>query len=181
MGGEQLNDLVIAGLGIGTVFVSLICIIFICNIIGAIFKWLGNHAQEARKYEPIRTDTHSDVIPQMPQEDVYVPAHIKNRSEVVAAISAAIAEDVGCDVSKIRILSIRENRYSIADRKRLIPVISAAIAEDCGCDISRMRIVSVRKLATVSEDRAKLSAVISAAIAEDTGADRVIIHSIKKI
>ena len=39
---EQINDFVIAGLGIATVFVALVCIIFICNIMGAIFARLAD-------------------------------------------------------------------------------------------------------------------------------------------
>ena len=74
-------------LGVGIVFVGLVSIVLLCLIIGAICRSM----ERGKKETP--TSAASDEIP--------------NRQEFVAAVSAAIAEDMGKDVSAIRILSIR--------------------------------------------------------------------------
>ena len=180
----QLNDFVVAGRGIATVFGSLICIIRICNITGATFKKYGSSSEKSVG----RSDGQNTQTEQPSQNAVmqtqstaanvceYVPAKIENRGEVIAAISAAIAEDCGTDISRIRILSVRERANAIPDREKLCAAISAVIAQETGAE--HVRIHSIRRVDT---DREKLCAVISAAIAQETGAERVRIHSIRKI
>ena len=84
----------VIGMGIGTVFVGLICIIVICYIMGAIIN-----AFEKRKPAP-------EVKP-APAVSA-APAPIENKGELIAVISAAIAEELGEDVEAIRIKSIRK-------------------------------------------------------------------------
>lgn len=97
----SINDLYVIVLGLGTVFVGLICIIILCKILGVCCKLL------AKKDEPqtatASAPTAAPVAPAAP-----APAVIPNRRETVAAIAAAIAEDLGTDVSAIRILSIEK-------------------------------------------------------------------------
>jgi len=88
-------------LGLATTFIGLICIIllakimsFCCIIAGKAKKSTSNNAPSA--------PTQSAVQPAAPKGE-----QIPNRGEFVAAISAAIAEDMGKDVSSIRILSIK--------------------------------------------------------------------------
>lgn len=78
-------------LGIGTVFFGLICIIVLVSITGAICK----KAIKAKPAAPA-------AAPAAPA----VPCEIPNRGEFVAAVSAALAEELGTDVSSIRIHSI---------------------------------------------------------------------------
>ncbi len=75
-------------MGIGVVFVGLISIIIICSIMSLFFK--------NKKVENTQVNTPS------------APAQLENRGEIIAAVSAAVAEELGTDVSGIRILSFKK-------------------------------------------------------------------------
>ncbi len=93
---EPSNAFVVA-LGMGTVFVGLICIVILCTIMSAIcnkFIVKAPNAQEAA----------APVTPVQATKKV----QIQNKGEFVAAIAAAVAEETGEDVSGIRILSIKQ-------------------------------------------------------------------------
>ena len=77
-------------LGVGIVFVGLICIVIVCSIFGLIGK-TGNKTKK----------------PKEGGLQVAAEEEIPDRQEFVAAVSAAIAEELGKDVSAIRILSIK--------------------------------------------------------------------------
>lgn len=85
----------VVAMGMGTVFFGLICLIFICKIMGAIFGKMSKNSKEAPKSAPVSAPAAA----QTP---------IENKGELVAAISAAVAESMGTDVSKIRIHSIKK-------------------------------------------------------------------------
>ena len=76
---------------------------------------------------------------------------VPNRGEVVAAVSAALAEELGTDVSAIRILSFRKvgGAAPAAEPSRgaLVAAVSAALAEELGTDVSAIRILSLQKVA----------------------------------
>ena len=139
---QPINDFVVAGLGIATVFAALICIIFICNIMGAIFKKLGGTKNE-EKHGAAPAIEKSTAKCSVPAEE-YVTASIKNRGEVIAAISAAIAEDTGSDISRIRILSVKERAGAIQNRGELCAAIGAVICAETGAD--KVRVHSIRKV-----------------------------------
>ena len=85
----------VIGMGLGTVFVGLICIIAICYVMGAVIKFF-----EGRKpAEPPK--------PEKPEAEPASPSSIENKGELIAAISAVIAEELGESVEAIRIKSIR--------------------------------------------------------------------------
>lgn len=84
--------------GLGIVFLGLICIILLCKILGAICS-IGQQKETV----PQALAATAPVTP-VPQA---VPA-FKNRQEVIAAIGAAIAEESGCDANAIRIVSIKK-------------------------------------------------------------------------
>lgn len=86
----------VVGLGIGMVFFGLICIIALCYILGAVIRLF-----ESRK--PAKADS----APAPAQASVSGESIAKNGA-LIAAISAAIAEDMGKDVSAIRIKSIKK-------------------------------------------------------------------------
>lgn len=77
-------------IGIGTVFVGLICIIFLC----AIMSYLCRRANKEKEVEK---------APAKEAPSINIP----NRQEFIAAVSAALAEDLGESVSAIRILSVK--------------------------------------------------------------------------
>lgn len=83
-------------LGVGMVFVGLICIIAICYLLGAIIRVF-----EKNKPTPQEKSVQA-------ASSASAPAVIENRQEFIAAVSAALAEELGKDVSAIRIKSIKK-------------------------------------------------------------------------
>ena len=78
-------------MGMGTVFFGLICLIVLTSIMGRI---LGREAAPAVAAAPAAPAVAAPAEP--------------NRQEVVAAVSAAIAEELGTDITGIRILSLKK-------------------------------------------------------------------------
>ena len=75
-------------MGVGTVFAGLICIVLICTVMGWIFSF-------ANKKKSIAPATQNASLPK------------EEQNSVIAAISAAIAEENGTVPQGIRIVSIR--------------------------------------------------------------------------
>ena len=88
------QDLKVILLGIGIVFVGLICLIIICYIMSAVVRLLTGKIADA----PAAVEAAPAAVSQ----------EIPNSQEFVAAVSAAIAEHMGKDISAIRILSIKK-------------------------------------------------------------------------
>ncbi len=83
------SNLFVVLMGVGTVFIGLICIILLVSLM----SWL------CRKFEK---KAPAAVAPSaVPQRQA------ANGGEIIAAISSAIAEELGTDVSAIRITSIK--------------------------------------------------------------------------
>ena len=80
-----MNPAFVVLMGIGTVFFGLICIILLCMAMSAVCRSMGG---------PAAAPAASAAIP--------------NRQAMIAAISAAIAEEEGTDMSGIRILSVKK-------------------------------------------------------------------------
>lgn len=87
----ELSNVFVVVLGVGTVFIGLVCIIILCKIIG-LFCGAG------------KTTSAAPSAPVNPA----VPQPIQNKQEIIAAVSAAVAEELGTDVSAIRILSFKK-------------------------------------------------------------------------
>ena len=84
-------------MGMGTVFVGLICIIIVCSIMSAIIRGFEKNKPETTadvSGTPVAVSKNNDVI--------------ADRDKVVVAISAAIAEEIGEDAGAIRILSLKK-------------------------------------------------------------------------
>ncbi len=86
------NGLVIA-LGLGIVFIGLISIIAICYIMGFL-------CQKFIKQEPQKSAAASVAANS-------ASAPIANKQEIIAAVCAVIAEELGTDVSNIRVTSFK--------------------------------------------------------------------------
>ena len=82
----------VVAMGLITVFVVLICLIIIIKVMGAIMAGAGKAAAAPAAAAPAA----AAAAPQ------------PNKQQLVAAISAAIAEDMGGSVDHIRIHSIRK-------------------------------------------------------------------------
>lgn len=83
-------------LGLGMVFVGLICIVFLCKLMGWIIgAFSGKKTAEAQ-------------APVAAQPAPAASTVTENRGEIIAAVSAAIAEELGTDVSALRIISFKK-------------------------------------------------------------------------
>lgn len=80
-------------LGIGIVFLGLVCLIFLCKLISLVSSGKSNKKDKA---------------PAVQTTPAPASAVIDNRAEIIAAVSAALAEELGEDVSSIRILSFKK-------------------------------------------------------------------------
>ncbi len=81
-------------MGIGTVFVGLICIIIVCTVVSGIIRLF-----EKKSAQPVAEATPSNATQTQ---------SIPDRQQIIAAVSAAVAEELGTDVSAIRILSFKK-------------------------------------------------------------------------
>ncbi len=88
-----MDVLTVVVLGVGVVFAGLVSIIILCKVTGAICM----AADKSSKPKP------ADVAPVNA-----APTVIENRQEIIAAVSAVIAEELGTDISAIRIHSFKK-------------------------------------------------------------------------
>lgn len=85
-------DWMVVVMGVGVVFVGLILIILICKIMGLFFKKTAK----------------ADNKPAKPVAQSATNAPIANRQEIIAAVTAACAEDMGKDISALRVISFKK-------------------------------------------------------------------------
>ncbi len=76
-------------MGLATVFIGLICIIIICSIMGALCKGLI-------KEKPQQKSPAAQNLP-MPE----------NKQEILAAVCAVIAEELGTEVEALKVVSFK--------------------------------------------------------------------------
>ena len=95
--GESLAS---SGIGFLIVFIGLICLIALVTLMGAVCQRVLKNGKPAAK----------KVAPAAPAKaaPVKAPTAIENRDELVVAFSAAVAEELGTDVSAIRVVSLKE-------------------------------------------------------------------------
>ncbi len=89
-----MSNTFIVCLGFGVVFVGLICIVLLCKIVSAICMIGGKEKAE----NPIPASNSALSVAQT----------FENRQEIIAAVSACVAEQLGTDISAIRILSFKK-------------------------------------------------------------------------
>ena len=91
----EVSNLFVVLMGIGTVFFGLVCIVFLTMGMSALLKGTEKPAAAAPAAAAASAaPAAADVIP--------------NRQAMIAAISAAIAEEEGTDLTGIRIRSIKK-------------------------------------------------------------------------
>ena len=90
----EVSNLFVCALGIGTVFLGLVCLIVLCKIIGLFCN---------KQSKPAQTQAVQKSAPA-----TVAAAPIENKQEIIAAVSAAIAEELGTDVSAIKITSFKK-------------------------------------------------------------------------
>ncbi len=85
----------VCAMGMATVFIGLICIIILCKIFSAVVR-IGENKEKPSK---------------QPKAEVSVaPANteIPDKQRIIAAVCAAIAEELGTDVSALKVLSFKK-------------------------------------------------------------------------
>ncbi len=88
----SMSDWFVVCMGVGTVFIGLVCIVIICSIMGLFFRGRKPKAEVA-----------AAPAPAVVQDTV-----IENRQEIIAAVTAAAAEEMGTDVSALRVISFKK-------------------------------------------------------------------------
>ena len=97
--GESLAS---SGIGFLIVFIGLICLIALVAVMGTVCeRVLKDQKTAVKKAAPAPAKAAA------PAKAV-TPAAIANRDELVVAFSAAVAEELGTDVSAIRVVSLKE-------------------------------------------------------------------------
>lgn len=79
-------------MGMGTVFIGLICIVLICNLMSLVIRVFT------------KNDKKAAVAPAAASTPELSPAE---KSAVVAGVCACIAEELGTDCSNIKVLSFK--------------------------------------------------------------------------
>lgn len=87
-------DWIVVVMGMGVVFIGLILIIFICKIMGSFFT----------KSTPAEEKTDAPVVAAPTVQNTV----IENRQEIIAAVTAVCAEEMGKDVSAVRVISFKK-------------------------------------------------------------------------
>ncbi len=130
-------------MGICTVLLGLACIILLCVLMSKVCQLLERTEKNSPAVKAAEKSVSADSF-------VSPSAPIPNKGELVAAISAALAEELGTDISAIRIHSLRRvgapAPASAPARGELVAAISAALAEEIGTDVSAIRIHSLKKV-----------------------------------
>lgn len=86
-------------MGMGTVFIGLIFLILICVIMGIIFKCLGKgNTDDTPVATPVNTGANKKSNANAP---------IQNKQEIIAGTCAVIAEELGTEVSNIKVVSFK--------------------------------------------------------------------------
>ncbi|MBE6709132.1 MAG: hypothetical protein E7578_07825 [Ruminococcaceae bacterium] len=98
----QMNVGLVIVMGVSIVFIGLVCIVLLCKIMSAVVA-ISEKATPAApstvKAQPVNTPAPAAAS---------VSPDPGPRGEVVAAIAAVLAEELGEDVSAIRILSLKK-------------------------------------------------------------------------
>lgn len=87
-------------MGLGIVFIGLICIIFVCMLMSALVR--------AFEKKPAQVQNGAQNVAAVQNTGAPVNTAIPARGELAAAITAAISEYSGKDISGIRIHSIKK-------------------------------------------------------------------------
>ncbi len=91
----MISNGTVVALGLGIVFIGLISIILICYIMGFVCQFFAK-PEAAKPAQAVASPAASNNAP------------IANKQEIIAGICAVIAEELGTDVSNIRVTSFKK-------------------------------------------------------------------------
>ncbi len=83
----------VCAMGIGTVFIGLICLVFITCIMSAV----------CRKFQKPQTAVNAPAA-----NNAAPAAAVDNKQEIIAGACAVIAEELGTDVNNIKVTSFKK-------------------------------------------------------------------------
>lgn len=86
----------VCAMGMATVFIGLICIIILCKIFSAVVRIGENKEKKSAKQEAAAVT------------NVSANSEIPDKQRMIAAVCAAIAEELGTDVSALKVLSFKK-------------------------------------------------------------------------
>lgn len=86
----------VCAMGMATVFIGLICIIILCKIFSAVVRIGENKEKKPAKQEATAVTNAS------------ANSEIPDKQRMIAAVCAAIAEELGTDVSALKVLSFKK-------------------------------------------------------------------------
>ena len=92
----ELSNTFVVLLGMGTVFVGLVCIVILCTIMSAVVRGFKKNEQPKTTAAPAPAPA-----------SVAAPAPIADRQAIIAASCALIAEELGEDVKNIKVVSFK--------------------------------------------------------------------------
>ncbi len=117
--------------------------------------------------------------PQVFVSTLYARSVAMNRSQLVAAVAAAIAADISLNRGAAHPF---HTQVALTNRSQLVAAVAAAIASNMGTEPQGLRIHSIRPVGAAT-NRSQLVAAISAAVATHMGTDvtGLRIHSIRKV
>ncbi len=96
-----VNNGFVVAMGIGTVFVGLVCIILLIKLMSMVTALFTANAPAAPAAPVVPTAPTAPTSPA-------VSTAIENRAEIVAAVCAAAAEEMGTDISALRVVSFKK-------------------------------------------------------------------------
>ena len=87
-------------MGIGTVFIGLVCIVALCSLVSLFCNKLLSGKDQKIVMKAAKTETQKIGAP------AAIPA--SQRKKILAAVCAVIAEENGCEVNAIRVKSFKK-------------------------------------------------------------------------
>ncbi len=89
----MMNNGLVCLIGVGTVFVGLVCLVAICYALSRVCRVFFGETPQVKEVEaPINT----------------VDTPIENKQEIIAGVCAVIAEELGTDVTNIKVTSFKK-------------------------------------------------------------------------
>ena len=89
------SNLIVVLMGICVVFIGLVCIIALIELMTLICNAFFKEKKPKTKEAPVSAPAASSDV-------------IENREELVAAVCAAVAEELGTDISALRVVSFKK-------------------------------------------------------------------------
>ncbi|MBR5155507.1 MAG: OadG family protein [Clostridia bacterium] len=93
---SELSNTFVCLMGMGTVFIGLICIVLICNLMSIVVKGFA-------KAESTPAPTPK-TAPQAPKTLALDP---REKASIIAGVCACIAEELGTDADNIKVVSFK--------------------------------------------------------------------------